>query len=726
MSLNLALDFHIAAEKYRDLPAIVYNGLEITYGELANSVRYWTILLSRMGVSRGDNVCMVMPNVPEFTIAYFAILHLGAVVIPCNTLLTSHELAYQIAHSDSRYVLAHQNCLLQCVQAAREVEACAGVIANGSKETGMKQLPGEFHNDKIYWVDDELARLQETFPFSTETVTVVTRREAASECPSDYEDLEQVPWPTGDSSEDTICPSISSTIPIGARSQEYITGVLLATPEISSISTSTSVVAARNNPAKNSTKGLTIDAANDAVNSLTNDSANVLTQNMAKNAVVADEKTPLQQLVEKNPYFAESGSVWESIPAPGGQTQTSWSPAPVAANPDDTAVILYTSGTTGFPKGAQLTHFNLYSNAQYIREFMTGYRPGKKTLAILPFYHSFGQTSVQNAALFSGATIVMVPRFEPRRVLQTIAEQKIDVVAAVPTMLIHLARMQQKLNLDMSCLEQFISGGSTLSRGSRDEIHRQFPDALLLEGYGLSETSPISTATTPCMPSKPGSIGKEIAGTQVRIMRADHSFAKPREIGEIVIRGHNVMKGYHKNQLATEKAFVDSWFLTGDLGYCDEEGFFYLVDRKKDVIIRAGMNIYPREVEDVLYAYPTTTLATVVGIPHPVHGEDVIAFVTLKNFDDSTETENSKLKKSLSTAGKHDADGTELLKKKDHPITVVDAPEEVNAIHKYCRSRLAAYKCPQRIIILNEMPKGPTGKILKRELIAMMKENLFD
>lgn len=691
MSLNLALDFHIAAEKYCDLPAIIYNGLEITYGELANSVRYWTILLSRMGVSRGDNVCMVMPNVPEFTIAYFAILHLGAVVVPCNTLLTSHELAYQISHSDSRYVLAHQNCLLQCVQAAREVEACAGVIVNGSKEDGLKHLPEEYQKDKIYWVDDELSRLQETFPFSTETVTVVARHENVPECHSEpYDDLDQAPWPTGTSPEDMLCPPISSTIPIGARSQEYITGVLLGTPE-----TSSSILTPLGSSAEDETG-------------------------------TAAEVTPLQKFAAQNPHFAESGSVWESIPSPGGNTQTSWSPAPVASNPDDTAVILYTSGTTGFPKGAQLTHFNLYSNAQYIREFMTGYRPGKKTLAILPFYHSFGQTSVQNAALFSGATIVMVPRFEPRRVLQTIAEQKVNVVAAVPTMLIHLARMQQKLNLDMSCLEQFISGGATLSMGPREEVRRQFPATLLLEGYGLSETSPISTATTPAMPPRPGSIGKEIAGTQVRIMRADHSFANPREIGEIVIRGHNVMKGYHKNQLATESAFVDSWFLSGDLGYCDEEGFFYLVDRKKDIIIRAGMNIYPREVEEVLYAYPQAAMAAVVGIPHPVHGEDVIAFLTLKTTETGSNSEFAKQKKPFVHTQDENSVNFELLKPKEKPIQALEAEEEINALHKYCRSRLAAYKCPQRIIILNEMPKGPTGKILKRELIAMLKENFFD
>lgn len=620
MSLNLALDFHIAAEKYRNHPAIIYNGLEITYAELANSVRYWTILLSRMGVSRGDHVMMVMPNVPEFTIAYFAILHLGAIVVPGNTLLTSHELAYQISHSDSKYILAYPNCMLQCVEAAREVDSCSGVIVTGAKEPNLKNLPEEYHQDTIYWVEDEIAHLKESLPFSSETVTVVARHENTSNWLNVSEDdFAQSPWPAGSPEDDPNCPSIQSTIPIGPSTQEYMTGVLIGNPNV------------------------------------TGKFSDSLHNNQ------------------------EYSSVWESIPSPDGKLQSSWSPAPVPTNPDDPAVILYTSGTTGFPKGAQLTHFNLYSNAQFVREYMTGYQPGKRAIAILPFYHSFGQTVVQNAALFSGATIVMVPRFDPKRVLQTIADQKVDVIVAVPTMLIHLARSQQKMNLDVSHVKQVISGGSTLTLASYHEVKNAFSNCAMLEGYGLSETSPLSTAITPLMEPRPGSIGREITGTQVRIMRADHSFANPGEIGEIVIRGHNVMKGYHKNQLATENAFVHSWFLSGDLGYCDADGYFYLVDRKKDIIIRAGMNIYPREIEEVLHAHPSVMYAAVFGVPHSIHGEDVVAYVTLK-------------------------DGVKI-----HELE----------LHKYCRNRLAAYKCPQKIVIIAEMPKGPTGKILKRELKVM-------
>ncbi len=643
MSLNLALDFEIAAEKYRNHPAIIYNGLEITYAELANSVRYWTILLSRMGVSRGHHVCVVMPNVPEFTIAYFAILHLGAIVVPCNTLLTSRELAFQIAHSDSKYIIAYQNCMLPCVEAAREVDSCIGVIVTGTKATGVESLPEAYQEDCIYWVEDEIARLKEIYPFSTKTVTVVAQHENAVNWQNlSEDDFEQSPWPAGTPQEDASSPSIQSTIPIGASSQEYITGVLLGS----------------------SAKDSNFTQFSDSVSEFRTNSNNL-------------PNSPLP--------FTDGPAVWESIPNLDGKSQSSWSPAPAATNPDDTAVILYTSGTTGFPKGAQLTHFNLYSNAQFVREYLTGYKPGSRTLAILPFYHSFGQSVVQNAALFAGATIVMVPRFDPKRVLQAIVKHKVSVVAAVPTMLIHLARMQQKLNLDVRHLEIMISGGSSLSIASYDDLNQNFPNSVILEGYGLSETSPLATAILPKVGPHPGSIGREITGVQVRIMRPDHSFAKPGEIGEIVIRGHNVMKGYHKDQLATENAFINSWFLSGDLGYCDEDGFFYLVNRKKDIIIRAGMNIYPREIEEVLHAHPAILNAAVVGVPHPVHGEDVIGFVTLKEGEILDEIELSK----------------------------------------YCRMRLAAYKCPQKIYIIDEMPKGPTGKILKRELKKLFSDMKF-
>lgn len=601
MSLNLALDFQIAAEKFRDYPAIIYNGLHISYGELSNSVRHWTIILSRMGVSPGDHISLVMPNVPEFTIAYFAILHLGAIVVPCNTLLTSHELAYLVSHSDSKYVMAYHNCITPCAAACREVDSCAGLIVTGHYEAGKEFLPPEYQNDRIFWMDDEIDKLGNIPEFEREPVTLYAEHQNTLDWRSlPAGDFENVPWPAGEPEADARFPSIKTKIPVGGTGKPH--------------------------------------------------SGN-------------SEKDRWEQ-------------TWELLPSADGRSSSIWSPAPVATEPGDTAVILYTSGTTGFPKGAQLTHFNLYSNAMFVREYMTGYQPGHRTLAILPLYHSFGQTFAQNAALFSGATMVMVPRFEPKRVLQTIVEQNVGVVAGVPTMLIHLSRMQQKLQMDTSSLYQIVSGGASLAVDTFHELEATFPSAGIYEGYGLSETSPLATCNQPGRPVKPGSIGTEIPGCQVRVLREDHSFAEVGEVGEIAIRGHNVMRGYHKNPLATQQTFAHSWFLTGDMGYCDRDGYFFLVDRKKDIIIRAGMNIYPREIEEVLYAHPSILHAAVLGNPHPIHGEDVVAFVTL-------------------------AEGTEM--------------EELE-LHRYCRLRLAAYKCPQKIILLESMPKGPTGKILKREL----------
>ncbi|MDO4575321.1 MAG: AMP-binding protein [Planctomycetia bacterium] len=591
MSLNLALDFQLAAEKYRDYPAIIYNGLHITYAELANSVRHWTILLSRMGVSRGDHVAMVMPNVPEFTIAYFAILHLGAIVVPCNTLLTGHELAYLISHSDSKYVLAYHNCIAVCAQACREVDGCSGVLVTGTYEAGKEFLPDEYRDDPIFWMDDEIAKLEDVSRVSSEEVTLYAEHRNTPDWRYLPEgDFEQSPWPAGDTE---ATEAVKTRIPVGGY--------------------------------------------------------------------------------EEGP---REGGTWESVPSADGRREATWSPAPIPTDPNDTAVILYTSGTTGFPKGAQLSHFNLYSNAMFVREVMTGYKPGMRTIAILPLYHSFGQTFVQNSALFAGATIVMVPRFDPKRVLTAMVEQDVNVLAGVPTMLIHLYRMQQKLKLDVSRIFQIVSGGSGLPVEAYHELCKTFPTAGIYEGYGLSETSPLATANRPGAKPKPGSIGVEITGSQVRIMREDRSFAAPGEVGEIVVRGHNVMKGYHKNPLATRQTFVNAWLLTGDMGYIDDEGYVFLVDRKKDIIIRAGMNIYPREIEEVLHAHPFIDQVAVVGIPHPVHGEDVVAFVT----------------------------------------AVQGAVLEDMELHQYCRQRLAAYKCPQKILLLDEMPKNATGKIIKREL----------
>ncbi len=611
MSLNLALDIQIAAEKYGNLPAIICNDVELSYAELANHIRHWVVVLSQLGVRRGDYVALLMPNVPEFTIGYFAIMHLGAVVVPCNTLLTERELAYTLYHSDSRYIITHLSGALTALAACRDTDACMGVIIPDSAADGMEQIPMEYVTDPIFWVQDEIAKfardgvsmkLAMEFPRSVKT-------ELAERADVDAGgDFENSPWPAGIVHEEAVT---YVTLQVGEKLDE------------------------------------------------------------AEEASVPRE----EQMFRENSLYCETLRY-------DSQTGTLLCPSPVATEPSDTAVILYTSGTTAMPKGAMLSQFNLYSNAMFVREHVTKYGPGSRCVAILPLYHSFGQTVVQNASLLAGGAILMVPRFDPKRTLQMIENQRGTIMPAVPTMLIHLAKMQTKTPVDISSMQLIISGGQSISVDVFHEVARIFENAVLVEGYGLSETSPLATVTRPDGVIKPGSIGQEIFGCQVRIMRDDRTFAEDGEVGELVIRGHNVMKGYHKNSLATQQAFTNSWFHSGDMAYRDGDGFFFIVDRKKDIIIRAGMNIYPREIEEVLYAHPDIFEAAVVGAPHALHGEDVIAYISLNQGCSLSEAE----------------------------------------LQKYLRVRLAAYKCPRKIAVLPQLPKGSTGKILKRELREMAKK----
>ena len=634
MSLNIALDFQIAAEKYRQYPAIICNGHSVSYGVLADWMRRWAIVLSRMGVSRGDHVALVMPNVPEFTVAYFAILHLGAVVVPFNTMLTSYELRALITHSDAKLVIAHCSCCVPCAAAVRQVEQCEGLIVAGTSLPEQRQALIDQCNDCVFWMDDELAKLGD---IDDEVAT-------ASISLSDITHSELTPFIERDDLQDWRSFSEDEIF----QSPWPISGAEDMNAAIRS----------------------TLMAAGPATTVMMGQGGKATVSRIASDATLTGHER------------FENRPTWEALLSSDGRKRFAWSPAPVPTDPNDTAVILYTSGTTGTPKGAQLTHFNLYSNAMFVRECMTGYGPDKRVIAILPLYHSFGLTYTQNAALFSGATVVMVPQFEPRRILHTLAEQKVGVLAAVPTMLIHLCRVQQKLQLELPHLYQIVSGGSALASTTYEELQRMFKDVPILEAYGLSETSPLVTCRQPDHEAKMGSIGREILGSQVRIMREDHTFAEPGEIGEIVVRGHNVMKGYHKNPLATKNAFYDSWFLTGDIGRCDEDGYFFLLDRKKDVIIRAGMNIYPRDVEDTFRDHPAVNDVVVVGDAHPTHGEDVIAFVQLRQDEETGEV-----------------------------VSISDAE-----LLRYCRTRLAAYKCPQKIFFVKSFPLNTTGKVLRAEL----------
>ena len=347
----------------------------------------------------------------------------------------------------------------------------------------------------------------------------------------------------------------------------------------------------------------------------------------------------------------------------------------VQTMPDDTAVILYTSGTTGAPKGAELTHFNLFFNAFYSTREITKPKPGDVCLVTLPLFHSFGQTCLMNASILAGGTMTLLPRFETQKALEIIQRDQVKLIALVPTMYFFMLNEAEKADYDLSSITHAVSGGAALP----EDVHRRFQERFgitILEGYGLSETSPIATFSQEGDKLKVGSIGKPIWGVDLAIKKDDGTFAGPEEVGEVVIRGHNIMKGYYNRPEATREAIVDGWFYSGDMGKVDEDGFYYIVDRKKDLIIRGGMNIYPREIEEVLYTHPKVLEAAVIGIPCPMRGEEVKVFVSPR-------------------------DGQRL------------EPEEIQS---FLQANTAKFKWPKDIEILPELPKGPTGKILKREL----------
>ncbi len=362
----------------------------------------------------------------------------------------------------------------------------------------------------------------------------------------------------------------------------------------------------------------------------------------------------------------------------GGQPDTFES---VATEPTDTAVILYTSGTTGQPKGAELTHSNMVLNALTSnRLFGTLATQHDTHLLTLPLFHSFGQTVNLNAGFSVGATLVLLPRFEAGQALALMQKEDITFFAGVPTMFWGLlGALTDDVDVDRIAgnLRRAVSGGSALPV----EILRQFQERFhvqILEGYGLSETSPVATFSDPERDPRPGSIGVPIWGIDVKLVDADWNEVKGGgdEVGEIAIRGHNIMKGYYKRPEATAEVMRNGWFRTGDLARCDEDGFYYIVDRSKDMIIRGGFNVYPREVEEVLMTHPAVSLAAVVGVPHESHGQEIKAYVILD-------------------------EGASL------------SPEELVA---WSKEQMANYKYPRIVEIADNLPMTATGKILKREL----------
>ena len=356
----------------------------------------------------------------------------------------------------------------------------------------------------------------------------------------------------------------------------------------------------------------------------------------------------------------------------------------VETDDDDTAVILYTSGTTGQPKGAELRHRNMRDNALIGTELFGADAERPDTyLCVLPLFHSFGQTVIQNGAFAFGGTVVMLPRFEAGAALALMDREEVTFFAGVPTMywglLGALADSQVDVDKIARNLRIAAAGGSALPV----EVHKDFEKKFgvtILEGYGLSETSPVASFSIYGQPPRVGSIGVPIPGVEMKLLKPE-SWEEiewtPDAIGEIAIKGHNIMKGYYGRPDATEQAIQDGWFRSGDLARRDEDGWYYIVDRSKDMIIRGGFNVYPREVEEVLMTHPDVSLAAVVGVPHESLGEEVKAFVIL-NPDAKT------------------------------------TPEE---LVEWSRQEMAAYKYPREVVIVDSLPMTATGKILKRELV---------
>ncbi|MDQ8706095.1 long-chain fatty acid--CoA ligase [Streptomyces sp. LHD-70] len=346
----------------------------------------------------------------------------------------------------------------------------------------------------------------------------------------------------------------------------------------------------------------------------------------------------------------------------------------------DTAVVLYTSGTTGRPKGAELTHSNMVHNALLMNR-LCDMNEQDVHLITLPLFHSFGQTVQMNAGFASGATAVLLPRFDAGQALELMEREQVTFFAGVPTMYWALLNCESADRPDLkritSSLRVCVSAGSALPL----EVLRAFEERFgvpILEGYGLSETSPIATFNRG-RARRPGSIGLPVWGVEVKVVRADGSEADVEEPGEICVRGHNVMKGYLDRPEATAEAIDrQGWFRTGDVGKRDRDGYLFIVDRKKDLIIRGGFNVYPRELEEVLMTHPDVSLVAVAGIPHESHGEEVKAFVIRR------------------------------------PGATTDEDELV----AWCRRNMAGYKYPRIVEFRDSLPMTSTGKILKRELVS--------
>jgi long-chain acyl-CoA synthetase len=507
MTLSLATILRESAHKHPKKPAVIIGETVLPYEVLHAYVQRFAGGLQKLGIKRGQHVALLLPNVPQFTIAYYALHYLGCPVVPLNVLLTADEIAYHLTDSDAVALIAWEGFGDQALAGFKRVDGCKHFVIAKATPTDVSAPEGT-HN----------------------MTALIAGGEPVTELP------------------DTM--------------------------------------------------------------------------------------------------------------------------------PDDTAVILYTSGTTGKPKGAELSHFNLFYNADYCATRLIPMQPETVSLVVLPLFHSFGQTVFQNATLRAGGTLVLLPRFEPEAAFQLMQKYKVTNFGGVPTMYFALLHFPDAAKYDLSSLKYCSSGGAAMPV----EVMKAFDEKYkvnILEGYGLSETSPVASFNVLDRPKKAGSIGIPLDGVEFKLIDdAGKTITDVMVPGEICIKGPNVMKGYFRRKEATDEVITNGWFKTGDVAHRDADGYYFIVDRKKDMIIRGGFNVYPREIEEVLYAHPAIAEAAVIGVKHESHGEEVKAVLALK-------------------AGKS-ATADEII--------------------AFCKEKLAAYKYPRIVEFRDALPKTATGKILKREL----------
>lgn len=534
-----------AAKRYPHQAAFVYFGKKITYAQFSNQANRFAIELQRLGVQKGDRVALALPNIPQFPIAFYAILRAGAIAVPTNPLYTEREMQHQLADSGAKVLIM--------------LDMYYPIIRNVRKQTSLEHI-------------------------------IVTS-------PADF-----------------LPPLLQTLYPLSQPQKKMPQPVL-------------------------SKKELEEDPG------------------------LHSMQPPLQS-------HSRGGIELFNLP--------------VQVQSDDLAVLQYTGGTTGLSKGAMLTHRNILANAMQTRYWVPQIKEGAETtLCVAPFFHAYGLTVGMNLSILAAATMVLLPQFKAKDVLDAIHRSHATMFPGIPTMYIALMKEAEKHPEYLASVKYCISGASALPAKVQTDFEA-ITHGKLVEGYGLSEAAPVTHCNPLSDKCLNGSIGVPLPAIEATILdRTSGEVLPVGEIGEIVVKGPNIMKGYWQRAEETQSMFTNGWMHTGDIGRMDEGGFFYVVERAKDMIIASGFNVYPREVEEVLYFHPAIAEAAVTGVPDEYRGETVAAFIVLKaGFQPSEQLQ-----------------------------------QEIVA---FCKQKLAAYKVPKRLEFRETLPKSLVGKVLRRELRKLL------